>query len=160
LFRHFRSGNGFSSRDASASEFCLILDSPPRNKPRGRSAGRRKFVWSRATSANVAVRRCTERGSAPCRGALAFRRSTAALARPNVSSLGSAPVPAFPETRLDGRYPFSPVSSLPSSSEAGRDAGRAVAQSRPGTVCETVRRRRARPTLRTAPRRAIMRDLT
>ena len=52
-----------------------------------------------------------KRGSAPrrqvyavcaltcLRGALAFRRSAAALARANASAIGSAPVPAFPETR-------------------------------------------------------------
>jgi hypothetical protein len=62
---------------------------------------------------------------------LAFRRSAAALARANASAVGSAPVPAFPETRLDECYSLSPVSSLPSSSETGRRAGRAVAQSRP-----------------------------
>jgi len=72
------------------------------------------------------------------RGALAFRRYAAALARANASAVGSAPVPAFPETRSGGRYPLRSVSSLPSSSETGRHAGRAVAQSRPGAVCETV----------------------
>jgi hypothetical protein len=39
--------------------------------------------------------------------------------------------PALPETRLAGRYPFSPVSSLPSTSETGRNAGRSGTQSRP-----------------------------
>jgi hypothetical protein len=59
-------------------------------------------------------------------------------------AVGSAPVPAFPETRSGGRYPFRSVSSLPSSSETGRRAGRAVAQSRPGAVCETARGHRTR----------------
>ena len=45
------------------------------------------------------------------RGALAFRRSAAALARANASAVGSAPVPAFPETRSNKRYPFRSVSS-------------------------------------------------
>ena len=76
--------------------------------------------------------RYLRRGSALLRGALAFRRSAAALARANASAIGSAPVPAFPETRPDGRYPLSPVTSLPRSAETGRCAGRAVAQSRPG----------------------------
>ena len=70
----------------------------------------------------------------------ALRRGT----RQNASAVGSAPVPAFPETRLDGCYPLSPVSSLPSSSETGRHAGRAVAQSRPRAVCETARGHRTR----------------
>jgi hypothetical protein len=39
-------------------------------------------------------------------GALAFRRFAAALARANASAIGSAPVPAFPETRPAGRYPL------------------------------------------------------
>jgi len=63
----------------------------------------------------------------------------AALARANASAVGSAPVPAFPETWLDERYSLSPVTSLPSSSETGRHAGRAVAQSRPGAECKSAR---------------------
>jgi hypothetical protein len=86
---------------------------------------------------------------------LAFRRSAAALARANASAVGSAPVPAFPETRLDECYPLSPVSSLPSSSEAGRRAGRAVAQSRPGAVCETARGHRTRSASRSHPECAL-----
>ena len=39
-------------------------------------------------------------------GALAFRRSAAALARANASAVGSALVPAFPETRPRGCYPL------------------------------------------------------
>ena len=66
------------------------------------------------------------RGSGPYREPLAFRRSAAVLARANASAVGSAPVPAFPETRSGGRYPLRSVSSLPSSSETGRHAGRAV----------------------------------
>ena len=77
------------------------------------------------------------------RGALAFRRSAAALARANASAVGSAPVPAFPETRPDGRYPFRSVSSLPSSSETGLRAGRAVARA--------ARERMANPPAGTAP---------
>jgi hypothetical protein len=82
---------------------------------------------------------------------LAFRRSAAALARANASAVGSAPVPAFPETRPDGRYPLRSVLSLPSSSETGRRAGRAVAQSRPGAVCETARGHRTRSASRSHP---------
>ena len=83
------------------------------NKRGRRSAERRMPTICRALSTNVAACRWSSRQRA-LRGALAFRRFTAALARPNASSLGSAPVPAFPETRLDGRYPRLPVSSLPS----------------------------------------------
>ena len=103
----------------------------------------------RTAHPGVAARTC--RGAARAlRRPLAFRRSTAALAVPDASSIGSAPVPAFPETRPGGRYPLSPVSSLPSSSETGRRAGRAVAQSRPGAVCETARGHRTRSTFRIA----------
>jgi hypothetical protein len=49
--------------------------------------------------------------------------------------------PAFPETWLDERYSLSPVSSLPSSSETGRRAGRAVAQSRPAARSRLPRSR-------------------
>ena len=87
---------------------------------------------------------CVSGGSALLRGALAFRRSAAALARANASAVGSAPVPAFPETRSNGRYPLRPVTSLPSSSETGRHAGRAVAQSRPRADGKSARRHRPR----------------
>src|ERR1700719_1348024 len=54
------------------------------------------------TSASFARLVCVRGGSALFRGALAFRRSAAALARANASAVGSAPVPAFPETRSRG----------------------------------------------------------
>ena len=49
------------------------------------------------------------------RGALAFRRSAAALARANASAVGSAPVPAFPETDLTSvtRFDLSRVYRAP-----------------------------------------------
>ena len=108
------------------------VDLPPAEK-RERSAERRIQPMSAhgADKWTQSAPLIVLRGSAHFRGALAFRRSAAALARANASAVGSAPVPAFPETRLDGRYPLSPVTSLPSSSETGRHAGRAVAQSRP-----------------------------
>ena len=87
---------------------------------------------------------CVRGGSAPMRGALAFRRSAAALARANASAVGSAPVPAFPETRSRGRYPLRSVTSLPRSAETGRSAGRAVARSRPGADGKSARRHRPR----------------
>jgi hypothetical protein len=58
--------------------------------------------------------------------------------------------PALPETRLDGRYPFSPVSSLPSTSETGRSAGRSGTQSRPGAECKSARGHRSRSAFRSA----------
>jgi len=89
-----------------------------------------------ASGAGRAADKCTQSAQLICfRGALAFRRSAAALARANASAIGSASVPAFPETRSGGRYPLRSVSSLPSSSETGRLAGRAVAQSRPRAEC-------------------------
>ena len=84
---------------------------------------------------------------------VAFRRSAAALARANASAIGSAPVPAFPETRPGGRYPFRPVTSLPRSAETGRYAGRAVAPSRPGAErISSARRHRTRSVFRKCPR--------
>jgi hypothetical protein len=87
------------------------------------------------------------------RRAPAFRRSTAALARPVATSIGSAPDPRFLRPGSFGRYPLSPVSSLPSTSETGRSAGRSGTQSRPGTVCETARGHRTRSTFGIASRK-------
>ena len=86
-------------------------------------------------------------------GAPAFRRSIAALARPVATSIGSAPDPRFLRPGSFGRYPLSPVSSLPSTSETGRSAGRSGTQSRPGAVCETARGHRTRSTFRIASRK-------
>jgi hypothetical protein len=58
--------------------------------------------------------------------------------------------PAFPETKAWRALPAFTCHSLPSSSETGRGAGRAVAQSRPGAVCETARGHRPRSTFRIA----------
>ncbi len=77
---------------------------------------------------------------------LAFRRSTAALARADASTIGSAPVPRFLRPGFIGRYPLSPVSSQPRSAETGRSAGRSGTQSRPGAACETARGNRTRST--------------
>jgi hypothetical protein len=123
------------SRRAHVPELCLRprrkIVSPPGTKE---GAERRKAHANHCRHADrvrnaplVRVRG----GSAHFRGALAFRRSAAALARANASAVGSAPVPAFPETRPDGRYPLRSVTSLPRSAETGRRAGRAVARSRP-----------------------------
>jgi hypothetical protein len=117
----------------------------PSNK-RGSGAPKGAFNHSRAhrsasslidaSGAARAADKYTQSAQLIClRGALAFRRSAAALARANASAVGSAPVPAFPETRSGGRYPLRSVSSLPRSAETGRVAGRAVAQSRPGAEC-------------------------
>ena len=55
------------------------------------------------------------RGSGSYREPLAFRRSAAALARANASAVGSAPVPAFPDTDLAGvtRFDLSRVYRAP-----------------------------------------------
>jgi hypothetical protein len=63
---------------------------------REQSAERRMPIIPRRPRGLAACR--YGRGSAPIRGAPAFRRSAAALARANASAVGSAPVPAFPET--------------------------------------------------------------
>ena len=104
------------------------------------------------------ARVCVRGGGAPIRGAPAFRRYAAALARANASAVGSAPVPAFPETRSNERYPFRSVSSLPSSSETGRHAGRAVAQSRPGADGKSARRHRPRSAFRHAFRKSALHE--
>ena len=160
------------SRCVFASELCepprARRISPPAHDPEkwrpvfgqdhahkeGRRSADRRTVHVRVTRSNVAIRPL--RGSGPYREPLAFRRSAAALARANASAVGSAPVPAFPETRLDERYSFSPVSSLPSSSETGRHADRAVAQSRPRAVCETARGHRTRSASRSHPECALL----
>jgi hypothetical protein len=74
------------------------IDSPPAIKE---GAERRKAHANHRRHADkcaACARVCVRGGSAPMRGALAFRRSAAALARANASAVGSAPVPAFPET--------------------------------------------------------------
>ena len=70
-----------------------LLDSLPQK----RGAERRK---AQPSIVRAAPNRCLRlpmpgRGSALFRGALAFRRSTAALATPDASSIGSAPDPRF-----------------------------------------------------------------
>jgi hypothetical protein len=82
---------------------------------------------------------CAGRGSGQYRRPLAFRRSTAALAAPDVSSIGSAPDPRFLRPGRAGRYPVRACHSLPSTSGTGHSAGRSGTQSRPGAVCETAR---------------------
>jgi hypothetical protein len=72
-------------------------------------------------------------GSALCASAIAFRRSTAALAKANASSFGSARDPRFLRPGLNGRYPFLSVPSLPRTAETGPSAGRSGTQSRPGS---------------------------
>ena len=123
----------------------------------GRRSADRRTVHVRA--AQTSVRELAQLiccAAARTLGALAFRRSAAALARANASAIGSAPVPAFPETRPGGRYPFRPVTSLPRSAETGRYAGRAVAQSRPGAErIFSARRRRTRSVFRKCPRERL-----
>jgi hypothetical protein len=73
-----------------------------------------------------------------------------ALAKANVSAFGSTPDPRFLRPGFNGRYPSSPVSSLPRTAGAGRSAGRSGTQSRPGAVCETARGDRTRSAKRMA----------
>ena len=107
---------------------------PPRN--RRREAERRKAQPTLTASRGMRQR--------PMRGPLAFRRSTAALAKANASTFGSAPDPRFLRPGANGRYPFLPVSSLPRTAGTGLSAGRSGTQSRPGAVCETARGHRTR----------------
>ena len=161
------------SRGAYASEFCLRRRTKNRFAPgirmipksgvrfsdkimrRKREAKRRKAHANHsaphqqtspfADASGAAARHV---GARP-----AFRRYAAALARANASAVGSAPVPAFPETRPGGCYPRQPVTSLPSSSETGHHAGRAVAQSRPRAKrISSARGHRTRSVLRKCPR--------
>ena len=97
------------SRRTSASELCppprrhSKKDSPPATKGR-RSAERRNPTIGRAASTGVAADRCPGAAARHNGGAPAFRRLTAALARPNASSLGSAPEPGFPTSRARGCF--------------------------------------------------------
>ena len=132
------------SRDASASEFsCKRHESFAFQQEGRRSADRRHPTCPHP----YGVRRRADRRTS------AFRRSTAALARPVATSIGSAPDPRFLRPGSFGCYPLSPVSSLPSTSETGRSAGRSGTQSRPGAVCETARGHRTRSTFRIASRK-------
>src|ERR1700722_15612077 len=76
------------------------------------------------------------------RDALAFRRSTAALAEALTPQLSSGPRFLEPPG-ANGRT--LPGASAASSSRTGRSAGRAGPRSRPGAVCETARGHRACP---------------
>ena len=93
----------------SAPELCppprrhSKKNSPPANKGR-RSAERRNPTIGRAASTGVAADRCPGAAARHNGGAPAFRRFTAALARPNASSLGSAPEPGFPTSRARGCF--------------------------------------------------------
>ena len=133
-------------REAKANVGDMISDAGDYAGKKGRAAmdnvrGARQRALQ--TSARTAHFICS-------RSPLAFRRSTAALAVPDVSSIGSAPDPRFLRPGRPGRYPAWPVTSLPSTSETGRRAGRSGTQSRPGAVCETARGHRTRSTFRIA----------
>jgi hypothetical protein len=121
----------------------------------GRRSAERRTSHGRATRFDVATKPCAGAAAAPTltlprkrggngRGQLASRRSTAALAKANVSTFGSAPDPRFLRPGFNGRYPLSPVSSLPRTAGTGLSAGRSGTQSRPGAVCETARGHRTR----------------
>ncbi len=111
----------------------FLKDSPPAIK---RGAERRKAhpanvracFGARQRPLTFTLARLREREGGAAR--LPALRSGTRHASRNQHWLSSRP--ALPETRLDGRYPLAPVSSLPSTSETGRSAGRSGTQSRPG----------------------------
>jgi hypothetical protein len=96
------------SRRVFAPELCQTANERPPDKEGRRSAERRIQPCPRHTS-----RRChlNMRGARQraLRSPLAFRRSTAALAEPDASSIGSAPDPRFLRPGRAGRYPAKPV---------------------------------------------------
>ena len=132
------------SRDAIAPEACQATARTPRKttSQKEREAERRKAQPTLAASSGMRQR--------PMRGPLAFRRSTAALAKANASTFGSAPDPRFLRLSANGHYPFLPVSSLPRTAGTGLSAGRSGTRSRPGAVCETARGHRTRSACRMA----------
>jgi hypothetical protein len=131
------------SRDADAPEACQRhCKSPPQKR---REAERRKAHPSMAAPHDSMLPSSRARArQRSLRGSLASRRSAAALAKANASTFGSAPDPRFLRPGFNGRYPLSPVSSLPRTAGAGRSAGRSGTRSRPGAVCETARGDRTR----------------
>ena len=86
----------------------------------------------------------------PASGALAFRRSTAALAR--LLPLAFDFRPGFLEC-AGANGSTLPDASAASTSRTGHSAGRDDARSRPGAVCETARGNRTRSTFRIASRK-------
>ena len=129
------------SRDAFFLRTRVLRHGTKQNLPNkeGRRSAERRISNGRAAARPRALR-----------SPLAFRRSTAALAGPDVSSIGSAPDPRFLRHGRAGRYPAQACHSLPSTSETGHCAGRSGTQSRPGAVCKTARGHRARSTFRIA----------
>jgi hypothetical protein len=100
------------------------------------------------------------RGSAPqptrlrepsAAGALAFRRSAAALAGTVTSRLSFGP--CLPGRGRGRRTAASSSRYSGSTPRPGRSAGGNDARSRPGAVCETARGHRTRPTFRIASRK-------
>ena len=151
------------SRRASRPSFAArtkATDVSPPNKKGRRSAGRRKRNWPHHTnrcrhlSALRARRapRTIRLREPPASGALAFRRSTAALAevsRPRLSTSGQVSWDAA----CSGRYPRFLSQSSGSTPRTGRNTGGHDARSRPGAVCETARGNRTRSTFRIASRK-------
>ena len=125
-------------------KWCPVFGQDHAQKRGRRSAERRMPTIPRHTNKRRRLPMSRARQRATIGGAPAFRCYAAVLARANASAIGSAPVPAFPETRPDGRYPLRSVTSLPRSAETGLIAGRAVARSRPGAGCKPARRHRTR----------------
>ena len=91
------------SRRIRARVLLTTSQATLKRPPKRREAKRRKAHPSivRATPSDVATRRCAGAAAAD-RGAARLRRSTAALARPDASSIGSAPDPRFLRPGLTG----------------------------------------------------------
>ena len=89
----------------------------------------------------------------PASGALAFRRSTAALtevSRPRLSTSGQVSWDAALAAGVTRPRLSQSSGSTP---RTGRNTGGHDARSRPGAVCETARGNRTRPTFRIASRK-------
>ena len=112
LFPSRTEGHAISfSRCGFAPEVCCTLQESPSNRPKKmKGGGAPKGAYLLAVPGGA--RRAPRRRMLPfvhASGALAFRRSTAALAAPDASGHRLNPSPALPKTRRIRRYPLPPV---------------------------------------------------
>ena len=131
----------FRSRDAASHpRFAFTLQESPSNRPdKMKGAERRKARSLFAMPAGA--RRAPRRRMLPfvrASGALAFRRSTAALAS-WLAPTNSAPGHASWDAGRAGVTRPRLSQSRDCTSRAGRSTGVTDARSRPGAVCETAR---------------------